>query len=62
MVCIYCEEELNYWDTYGFGIPGRSDFKEIGDIFKCENEECECYQETFYTKNNDGELYEGFPC
>ena len=62
MICPCCEEELMYWDSYGLGIPGRFDFKELGDIFKCGNEDCECYQSTYYTKNDDGELYEGFPC
>lgn len=62
MNCPCCENELMHWDIYGLGIPGRSDFKEVGDIFKCDNEECDYYQETFYTKNDNGELYEGFPC
>ena len=61
MKCPYCGEELEYHDYYGNGIPGRNDFKKIGDIFKCENEECEAYEEHFYTDRND-ELCEGYPC
>jgi hypothetical protein len=32
----------------------------MGDIYKCVNEECEMYQEYFYT-DKYGELYEGYP-
>lgn len=62
MECPYCEEELNDHDYYGRGIPGRSDFQKVGDIYKCENEECEAYQQTFYTRGNNDELHEGYPC
>jgi len=67
MECPYCEEELEYHDFYGtnlrldsFGIvkPG---FDKCGDIYKCMNEECEAFQEHFYT-DKQGELHEGYPC
>lgn len=61
MECPYCEMELTIWDYYGLGIPGREDFRKIGDIFKCQNEECEACDSTFYTDERE-ELYEGFPC
>lgn len=61
MDCPYCEEELNYHDYYGRGIPGREGFEKTGDIYKCENEDCEMFDENFYTdKQND--LHEGYPC
>lgn len=61
MECPYCERELNLHDYYGIGIPTRSDFRKIGDIYKCDNEDCETYQECFYT-DPSGNLYEGYPC
>ena len=61
MECPYCEKEMLCWDYYGLGIPGKADFEKKGDIFKCDNEECECYQETFYTDEHE-ELREGYPC
>lgn len=61
MECPYCEGELRYHDYYGLGIPMREDFKKLGDIYMCDNEECEAYQEHFYTDQND-ELREGYPC
>lgn len=61
MNCPYCDEELDLHDYYGKGIPGRSDFKEIGEIFKCCNEECEAFDTHFYTDQNEN-LHEGYPC
>lgn len=61
MNCLYCDEELKLHDYYGRGNPFRSDFVKIGDIFKCENEECEAFDEHFYTDQND-ELFQGYPC
>lgn len=39
----------------------REGFEKIGDIFKCENEECEMFDEHFYT-DRQGNLQEGYPC
>ena len=61
MECPHCEEELNCHDYYGIGIPFREDFEKFGDIYECNNEECEKYQENFYT-DKQGELHEGYPC
>lgn len=61
MNCPHCEQEMNYQDYYGLGIPGRNDFKKIGDIYKCQNEECEVFDTHFHT-NNSGGLREGYPC
>lgn len=61
MECTYCEEELNYHDYYGRGIPMRGGFEKLGDIYKCENEECEMFEEHFYTDKQDN-LHEGYPC
>ena len=73
MECPCCGEELNCIDHYGTGRPEHyygtaangiyypSTYEKLGDIFKCDNEECECYEEHFYTDTND-ELHEGYPC
>ena len=37
-------------------------FLKEGDIFVCKNEECEGFDEKYYTKGNSDELYEGYPC
>ena len=76
--CPYCGKELTHEDTFGNldhclnSIGYHSDWHgerhpiKRGDIYKCENEECEsqdfnCY---FYTLDSDVsfELYEGYPC
>lgn len=62
MECTYCGEELNCIDYYGLGNPFRSDFIKQGDIYRCENEECEMYYEHFHTRDNGDELHEGYPC
>ena len=67
MCCPYCEEELECIDYWGQGNPFREDFKKRGDIFKCENEDCVSYQQTFFTDNKgqggtSDELIEGYPC
>jgi len=63
MDCTYCNEELELHDYYGQGIPGNNNFKKIGDIFKCINEDCESeiFNYFFYT-NLSGQLFEGYPC
>jgi len=75
MECPTCEQELNYHDYYfsgrqesrcgnsgnGLHYPA-SDYKKLGDIYKCENEECESFEESFYTKLPSDELIEGYPC
>lgn len=61
MECSYCEEELENHDYYGLGIPGSDGFDKSGDIYKCMNEECEMYDEHFYT-DNQGNLHDGYPC
>lgn len=62
MECPYCKEELNYHDYFG-RICRHQDGKVLGDIYQCKNEDCEAYQEHFYTyRNNESELHEGYPC
>lgn len=55
MNCPYCGKELKWDDYYGknlrldyFGNP-KSGFEKVGDIYRCDNEECE-YQGYFYTE------------
>ena len=77
MECPYCGEELEHEDTFGntdycLGIIGyigdgfytKRYPEKYGDIYQCENEECEMYQEYFYTidNENNNELHEGYPC
>jgi len=65
MECPYCGEELKWEDYYGkfkkgnYWTPIYID--KVGDIYICENEKCEYYQEHFYTDPN-GYLQEGYPC
>jgi hypothetical protein len=66
--CPYCGEELEYHDYYGrtkysehYWIHPHSWIERIGDIFKCKNEDCECFEQLFYTDERD-DLHEGYPC
>lgn len=62
MECPYCETELNYQDYFG-RICSHQDGKVLGDIYKCKNEECECYEEHFHTyRDHPDDLKEGYPC
>ena len=60
MECPYCNQELSYIDYYGKYL-GRDEWDKVGDIFKCGNEDCEVFEEFFYTDIGD-ELFEGYPC
>jgi hypothetical protein len=60
MDCPYCNQELNWHDYYGFYL-GHDQWDKQGDIFKCKNEECEVYEQHFYTDEQDN-LHEGYPC
>lgn len=70
MECPCCGKELSHHDSYYTGnyaayLNGHSDsgYQELGDIFKCENEHCECFEGFYYTRGeNDSALYEGYPC
>jgi len=66
--CLCCGEELKYEDYYGrnmhldnFGFV-KDGFEKTGDIYKCDNEECEMYGEYFYVLVGDYEVREGYPC
>jgi hypothetical protein len=68
MNCPYCGAELTLDDYYGktqhaehYWIYPHSWIEKEGDIFKCNNEDCGAYQETFYT-DKQGDLHEGYPC
>jgi len=60
MECPNCKNELNYHDWYGIGMKFDGSGTKSGEILKCENEVCESYEETFYTRKE--ELFEGYPC
>lgn len=73
MECPYCNGNLSYQDEYFMGRPESfygtaangihytSTKIHLGDIYKCKNEECEVYEQHFYTDNR-GNLNEGYPC
>jgi hypothetical protein len=60
MNCPNCKQELKYHDWFGTNMGFTRIAKKIGDIYKCENEECENYEQFFYTRRE--ELFEGYPC
>ena len=47
MECPYCEHELEYYDYYG-RIAAHQDGHKEGEIFKCVNENCEMFEESFH--------------
>ena len=61
MNCPICGEELAYSDYFG-RIAAHQDGKKCGDIYKCTNEECDGYEQTFYTCVGSNEVHEGYPC
>ena len=67
MECPYCNQELAYHDFYGKNLRldsfnrVKDGFVKSGDIYICNNENCEYYEEHFYTDKNE-ELHEGYPC
>lgn len=60
MECPYCEQELTYDDWYGTNMGYHRENNKLGDIYKCENESCEAFEEHFHTRNE--ELVQGYPC
>lgn len=62
MECPICEQELNYHDYFG-RICAHQDGHIEGDIYQCENEECEGHGIHYHTHRSDPcELHEGYPC
>ena len=74
MNCPQCDYELEYHDYYFVGRPARyygnasngiyypsTNYKKRGDIFKCNNENCEMFEQFFYTDEREC-LHEGYPC
>lgn len=64
MDCPYCGKELKYHDWFGTKMKFNGSGNKKGDIYKCENEECESsdFNNSFYTRGNSDELHEGYPC
>jgi hypothetical protein len=76
MKCPYCDQELVEDDTFGNadyclnaigynpGYPVTRNPIQGGIIYSCENQECEKYQESFYTLECEDhiQLHEGYPC
>jgi C4-type Zn-finger protein len=62
MECPICNQELLYHDYFG-RIASHQDGTVLGDIYICDNEDCEGYQEHYHTRrDNPDELREGYPC
>lgn len=70
MECPYCGEELRWIDYYGhtrysehYWIYPHSWIEKEGDIYQCQNEECESqvFNGHFYDRC-DSDLREGYPC
>lgn len=62
MECSYCEKELEHHDYYG-RIASHQDGHKEGDIFKCVNEECEMFEESFHNHSDrPDDIHEGYPC
>lgn len=69
--CPACTSDLQWKDEYFTGRPESfygnaangihypSTKQHLGDIYQCMNEDCECFQSHFHTRN--GELIEGYP-
>lgn len=60
MNCPECDTQLICADIYGF-YKGRGHWDKNGDIYKCQNEDCDYFDEYFYTDKLGGIRY-GYPC
>lgn len=62
MNCPKCGLELVCIDYFG-RICAHQDGHIEGDIFQCNNENCDGFQEYYHTHRSDpGDLHEGYPC
>ena len=62
MKCAICNKDLTCIDYFG-RILKHQDGHVEGDIYQCQNEECEGYQEHYHThRNNPDDLHGGYPC
>jgi hypothetical protein len=63
MECPYCGQELEYHDYFGRYL-GKDRWDKKGEIYKCQNEECESmvFNYFFYTRLDSDNLQEGYPC
>ena len=61
--CPYCGKELILYDWFGTQMF-TSSLQKMGDIYKCENQECESgiFNYYFYTYDENYGLHEGYPC
>jgi hypothetical protein len=62
MNCPVCEHELICIDYFG-RILNNQDGHIERDIYQCQNENCEGYQEHYHIhRNNPDDLHDGYPC
>jgi len=61
--CPSCGIELEYHDYFGkYTGQGMSGIEKKGTIYKCANESCTSFDESFYEYTAEGILREGYPC
>jgi len=68
MDCPICSVDLSCIDYFGkvkyaehYWIYPQSWIEKEGDIYKCNNEDCEGFQEVYHTHGNSNELHDGHP-
>ena len=59
--CPCCGEELKWHDYFGRYL-GNDMWDKKGDIYQCQNEDCEGYQTYYHTYIGSDELEKGYPC
>jgi len=59
--CPSCGDDLIYNDFFGKLFPNQSGDVD-GEIYKCDNNSCDYFQEFFHVFNSDGEIRNGYPC
>ena len=69
MDCPICGNELKCIDYFGttryaehyYTYP-QSWIEKKGDIYQCQNEECDGFQNKYWSYIDSDELHEGYPC
>ncbi len=66
--CPVCNEPLTYVDYFGqikhaehYYTRPQSWIERKGEMYQCNNEECEGFQERYYAYDNEDRLRDGVP-